>query len=197
MNVKDPEIDVNIVDLGLVYGISIDDKNDIDLKITLTSLGCPLSETLVRDVKKYLGEAPGVGNINVQIVWDPPWTWDRLTEEGKKKLDLIRSSEALRFAVDYEKTRIFKQGTSVTLKDGSVELLNPEKKNYGINQNLFELWSICDGTKTVTELIETFTKKLNIPRVDMEREVVTLLQQLLAVGLIRTETPHESTQASS
>ncbi len=197
MNVKDPEIDVNVVDLGLVYGISINDKNDIDLKITLTSLGCPLSETLVRDVKKYLGEAPAVGNINVQIVWDPPWTWDRLTEEGKKKLDLIRSSEALRFAVDYEKTRIFKQGTSVTLKDGSIELLNPEKKNYGINQNLFELWSICDGTKTVTELIETFVKKLNIARVDMEREVVTLLQQLLAVGLIRTETPHESAQASS
>ncbi len=197
MNVKDPEIDVNIVDLGLVYGISINDKNDVDLKITLTSLGCPLSETLVRDVKKYLGEVPRVGNINVQIVWDPPWTWDRLTEEGKKKLDLIRSSEALRFAVDYEHTRIFKQGTSVTLKDGSLELLNPEKKNYGVNQNLFDVWTICDGTKTVTELIETFSKKLNMPRVDMERDVVTLLQQLLAVGLIRTETPHESTQSGS
>jgi len=197
MNVKDPEIDVNIVDLGLVYGISINDKNDVDLKITLTSLGCPLSETLVRDVKKYLGEVAGVGNINVQIVWDPPWTWDRLTEEGKKKLDLIRSSEALRFAVDYERTRIFKQGTSVTLKDGTIEILNPEKKNYGVNQNLFDLWSMCDGTKTVTELIETFSKKLNMPRVDMERDVVTLLQQLLAVGLITTQTPQESTQLGS
>lgn len=197
MTVKDPEIDVNIVDLGLVYGISINDNNDVDLKITLTSLGCPLSETLVRDVKKYLGEVPRVGNINVQIVWDPPWTWDRLTEEGKKKIDLIRSSEALRFAVDYEKTKIIKQGTSVILKDGSIELLNPEKKNYGVNQNLIDLWSMCDGTKTVTELIEIFSKKLNMPRVDMERDVVTLLQQLLAVGLIITETPHESMQSGS
>ena len=197
MNVKDPEIDINIVDLGLVYGISINDNNDVDLKITLTSLGCPLSETMVRDVKKYLGEVPRVGNINVQIVWDPPWTWDRLTEEGKKKIDLIRSSEALRFAVDYEKTKIIKQGTSVVLKDGSIELLNPEKKNYGVNQNLIELWSMCDGTKTVTELIEIFSKKLNMPRVDMERDVVTLLQQLLAVGLIITETPHESMQSGS
>lgn len=197
MTVKDPEIDVNIVDLGLVYGISINDNNDVDLKITLTSLGCPLSETLVRDVKKYLGEVPRVGNINVQIVWDPPWTWDRLTEEGKKKIDLIRSSEALRFAVDYEKTKIIKQGTSVVLKDGSIELLNPEKKNYGVNQNLIDLWSMCDGTKTVTELIEIFSKKLNMPRVDMERDVVTLLQQLLAVGLIITETPHESMQSGS
>ncbi len=193
MNVKDPEIDCNIVDLGLVYGISVSDKNDVDVKVTLTSLGCPLSETLVRDVKKHVGEMPGVGNINVQIVWDPPWTWDRMTEEGKKKIDLLRSSEALRFAIDYEKTKIVKQGTSVVLKDGSKELLNPEKKNYGVNENLFELWSMCDGTKTVTELIKTFTQKLNMERVDMEREVVTLLQQLLAVGLIRTETPHEST----
>lgn len=196
-SVNDPEIDINIIDLGLVYGISINDKNDVDLKITLTSLGCPLSETLVRDVKKYLGEVPKIGNINVQIVWDPPWTWDRLTEEGKKKIDLIRSSEALRFAVDYEKTKIIKQGTSVILKDGTIELLNPENKNYGVNQNLFDLWCMCDGTKTVTELIEIFSKKLNMPRVDMERDVVTLLQQLLAVGLIITETPHEPMQSNS
>lgn len=195
MNVKDPEIDCNIVDLGLVYGISINDKNDVDLKITLTSLGCPLSETLIRDVKKYLGEVPGIGNIDVQIVWEPPWSPERMTEEGKKKLDLLRSSEALRFAIDYEKTKIVKQGTSVVLKDGSIELLNPENKNYGVNQALFDLWSICDGTKTVNELIDIFSQKLNMPRVDMERDVVTLIQQLLAVGLIRTETPPPLTQS--
>jgi len=189
MNVKDPEIDCNIVDLGLVYGINVNENNDVDLKITLTSLGCPLSETLVRDVNKTLGAMPRVGKINVQIVWDPPWTPQCMTEEGKKKLDLLRSSEALRFMIDYEKTKIFKQGTSVVLKDGSMELLNPENKNYGVNQALFDLWSICDGTKTVNELIDIFSKKLNMQRVDMERDVVTLIQQLMAVGLIRAETP--------
>ena len=189
MNVKDPEIDCNIVDLGLVYGISVNENNDVDLKITLTSLGCPLTETLVRDVNKTLEAMRGIGKIGVNIVWDPPWTPERMTEEGKKKLDLLRSSEALRFMIDYEKTKIFKQGTSVVLKDGSVELLNPENKNYGVNQALLDLWSICDGTKTVNELIDIFTKKLNMQRVDMERDVVTLIQQLMAVGLIRTETP--------
>ena len=189
MNVKDPEIDCNIVDLGLVYGISVNENNDVDLKITLTSLGCPLTETLVRDVNKTLEAMRGIGKIGVNIVWDPPWTPERMTEEGKKKLDLLRSSEALRFMIDYEKTKIFKQGTSVVLKDGSIELLNPENKNYGVNQALFDLWSICDGTKTVNELIDIFTKKMNMQRVDMERDVVTLIQQLMAVGLIRTETP--------
>jgi len=62
MNVKDPEIDCNIVDLGLVYGININDNNDVDLKITLTSLGCPLTETLIRDVNKTLGAIQGLGN---------------------------------------------------------------------------------------------------------------------------------------
>jgi metal-sulfur cluster biosynthetic enzyme len=196
-NVKDPEIDCNIIDLGLVYGISINDKNDVELKITLTSLGCPLSETLVRDVKKNLGEMPGIGNIGVQIVWDPPWTPDRMTEAGKEKLDFLRSSEALRFAIDYEKTKLIKQGTSVELKDGSLELLNPEKKNYGVNQALFELWSMCDGTKTVSELIDTFSQKMNRERVDMERDVVTSVQQLLAVGLLRAATPVASMEPGS
>jgi len=192
MNVKDPEIDCNIVDLGLVYGISVNDKNDVDLRVTLTSLGCPLTETLVRDIKKNLGEMPGIGNINVQIVWEPSWTPEMMTEEGKKKLDVLRSSEALRFAIDYEKTKIVKQGTYVQLKDGSMELLNPEKKNYGVNQALFELWSMCDGTKTVNELIDIFTNKMNLQRVDMEREIVTLIQQLMAVGLLRAETPPDA-----
>jgi metal-sulfur cluster biosynthetic enzyme len=191
-NVKDPEIDCNIVDLGLVYGVSINDKNDVELRITLTSLGCPLTETLVKDVKKNLGDVPGIGNIDVQIVWDPPWTPERMTEVGKQKLDLLRSGEALRFAIDYEKTKIIKQGTSVVLKDGSLELLNPENKNYGVNEALFELWSMCDGTKTVSELIDTFSKKMNRERVDMERDVVTSVQQLLAVGLLRAETPSAS-----
>jgi len=191
-NVKDPEIDCNIVDLGLVYGVSINDKNDVELRITLTSLGCPLTETLVKDVKKNLGDVPGIGNIDVQIVWDPPWTPERMTEVGKQKLDLLRSGEALRFAIDYEKTKIIKQGTSVVLKDGSLELLNPENKNYGVNEALFELWSMCDGTKTVSELIDTFSKKMNRERVDMERDVVTSVQQLLAVGLLRAETPSVS-----
>jgi metal-sulfur cluster biosynthetic enzyme len=196
-NVKDPEIDCNIVDLGLVYGISINDKNDVELRITLTSLGCPLTETLVRDVKKNLGDVQGIGNIDVQIVWEPPWTPDRMTEAGKQKLDLLRSSEALRFAIDYEKTKIIKQGTSVVLKDGSLELLNPENKNYGVNQALFELWSMCDGTRTVNELIETFAKQMNRERVDMERDIVTSVQQLLAVGLLRTETPSAPTESDS
>ncbi|HZO11446.1 MAG TPA: iron-sulfur cluster assembly protein, partial [Nitrososphaeraceae archaeon] len=97
----DPEIPVNIVDLGLIYGVNINESNDVDVEMTMTTRGCPLHDTLVSDVKRYIGKINGVGNINVSIVWDPPWNIERIEPSVREKLGFGRPK--LRFQVDYEK----------------------------------------------------------------------------------------------
>ncbi|MDQ3885403.1 MAG: iron-sulfur cluster assembly protein, partial [Thermoproteota archaeon] len=77
----DPEIPVNVVDLGLIYGVNIASGKDVDIKMTMTTRGCPLHDTLVSDVKRYVGKINGVGNINVEIVWDPPWSLEKMNQD--------------------------------------------------------------------------------------------------------------------
>ena len=74
----DPEVPLSIVDMGLIYGINVNDNNDVDIKMTMTTQGCPLHETMVDDVKRYTKKVSGVNNVNVEIVWDPPWTMDKI-----------------------------------------------------------------------------------------------------------------------
>jgi FeS assembly SUF system protein len=81
----DPEIPINIVDLGLIYNVEIGDKR-VDVDMTLTAPGCPMHALIARDVKQKLGTIPDVEEINVKVVWDPPWTPDRMSDEAKKKL---------------------------------------------------------------------------------------------------------------
>lgn len=83
----DPEIPVNIVDLGLIYGVSIED-NTVDVDMTLTAPGCPMHSLIARDVKQKVETIPGLEKVNVRVVWDPPWTPDRMSEEAKKKLGM-------------------------------------------------------------------------------------------------------------
>lgn len=83
----DPEIPVNVVDLGLIYNVSIEDGT-VDVEMTLTAPGCPMHTLIARDVKQKLESIPGLKKANVKVVWDPPWTPDRLSEEAKKILGL-------------------------------------------------------------------------------------------------------------
>ena len=82
----DPEVPISIVDLGLVYGINITDTNDVNIRMTMTTKGCPLHETLVSDVTRFANKVPGVNNVSVDIVWDPPWSMERLSDEAKATL---------------------------------------------------------------------------------------------------------------
>ncbi|SVA48756.1 uncharacterized protein METZ01_LOCUS101610, partial [marine metagenome] len=75
----DPEIPISIVDLGLIYGIDVSENNDVNIKMTMTTKGCPLHETMVDDVKRYTRKVIGVKDVNVDIVWDPPWSMDRMS----------------------------------------------------------------------------------------------------------------------
>jgi len=84
-NCYDPEIPINIVDLGLIYDVQIlDDK--VHVKMTLTAPGCPMHSFIAQDVKQQLEKIKGVKEAFVEIVWEPPWTPDRMSQEAKKQL---------------------------------------------------------------------------------------------------------------
>src|SRR4051794_2448925 len=86
--IYDPEIPVNIYDLGLVYGIDIADS-DVTVRMTLTAPGCPVAGMLTREVESKLAAVPGVARARVEIVWDPPWTRDRMSDEARLELGMV------------------------------------------------------------------------------------------------------------
>jgi metal-sulfur cluster biosynthetic enzyme len=86
-DVYDPEIPVNIVDLGLVYDIKVD-EGDIEIQMTLTFAGCGMGPYIAQQAEWRLAEIDGAEDINVDLVYDPPWTPDMITEEGKKALGM-------------------------------------------------------------------------------------------------------------
>ncbi len=90
--VHDPELTVNIVDLGLVYGIGVDEvdgKSNIRVIMTMTTPACPFGPELVQEVKDVVGDLEGVGKVDVQITLTPPWTPDRMTEDARDELGLF------------------------------------------------------------------------------------------------------------
>ena len=91
--VYDPEIPVNIVDLGLVYKLDVqeiaDNQYDVRVDMTLTAPGCGMGPTIAADAQGRLLQVPGTNNALVEIVWDPPWTQDLISEEGKMQLGLV------------------------------------------------------------------------------------------------------------
>ena len=86
--VYDPEIGVNIVDLGLVYDADISETNDVLVTMTLTSLGCPLGPVIVQEVQSALKSFPEIGEVDVKLVWSPPWSPELMSEEAKDELGI-------------------------------------------------------------------------------------------------------------
>lgn len=84
---QDPEIPINIYDLGLIYDIAID-SDQVNIKMTLTQKGCPMHSAIKEDAKKKILEIPGVKDVSIDIVWDPPWNQDMISDEGKETLGL-------------------------------------------------------------------------------------------------------------
>ena len=82
----DPEIPVNIYELGLIYEIKVDDGNDVNVKMTLTSPSCPVAETLPPDVENKIRAVPEINNAKVEVTFDPPWTKDMMSEAAKLEL---------------------------------------------------------------------------------------------------------------
>ena len=86
--VYDPELPVNIYDLGLIYDIRVDDEKNVEVVMTLTSPACPVAGTLPGDVEGAVRGTPGIGNVRVQLTWDPPYTLDMMPEDIKLMLGL-------------------------------------------------------------------------------------------------------------
>jgi metal-sulfur cluster biosynthetic enzyme len=84
----DPEIPVNIVDLGLVYAVNIQPKR-VDVKMTLTAIGCPMAGEVMTDVRDHLLQLAGVEEAGVELVYDPPWTPERMSEDARWELGMV------------------------------------------------------------------------------------------------------------
>ena len=86
--IYDPEIPVNIFELGLIYKIEIVNDNKVIIEMTLTSPNCPVAESLPNSVKENILKIEGVGDVDLKLVWDPPWTKDKMSEAAKLELNL-------------------------------------------------------------------------------------------------------------
>jgi len=87
--IQDPELPVDIYDLGLVYGIDIDDLGRVGIRMTLTAPGCPVAQSFPAQVEDAIEAVEGVTVAHVELVWDPPWTPDRMSEATRLELGLI------------------------------------------------------------------------------------------------------------
>ena len=85
----DPEIPVNIYDLGLIYKLEIDKKNNIAIKMTLTTPNCPVAGTMPESVGKAVSEIEGISSIKVELVWEPKWSKEMMSEDAKLALDIF------------------------------------------------------------------------------------------------------------
>ena len=86
--IYDPEIPVNIYELGLIYKIEVIDTNKVFIEMTLTSPNCPVAEELPNAVKKNVSKIPEIKDVDLKLVWDPPWTKDKMSEAAKLELNL-------------------------------------------------------------------------------------------------------------
>jgi metal-sulfur cluster biosynthetic enzyme len=86
-DVEDPEMPVNIVDLGLVYDVRLA-RGTAEVDLTFTAMGCPATEFILEDVRERLLREPGVDDVRINVVWSPPWTSARLSREGRDALEM-------------------------------------------------------------------------------------------------------------
>ena len=86
--VYDPEIPVNIYELGLIYKIEVDEKNKVTVDMTLTSPNCPVAESLPNEVKENIMKVEGVSDVVLNLVWEPPWDKDKMSEAAKLELNI-------------------------------------------------------------------------------------------------------------
>ena len=179
----DPEVPLSIVDMGLIYGIDVNENNDVDIKMTMTTQGCPLHETMVDDVKRYTKKVSGVNNVNVEIVWDPPWTMDKMSDDAKAMMKQM-GSQSTPAPINYETAMPQGVGNLVKQEDGSMILANEHEQGFMVNDAIIDFWKSCNGKRKVTDLVEVFAQQTGLQRAQVEKEVMQLLKQLHEGGLL-------------
>ncbi len=186
----DPEIPISVVDMGLIYGIIVKDDNKVDIKMTMTTRGCPLHDTLVSDVKRYVSKVPGVAGVNVEIVWEPAWTPEKMSEEGKKMINYGKQKTVA--PINYELAMPQGIGSLVKQEDGSLVLVNENQQGFMVNQAIVDFWRLCNGQRKITQLVDSFAQTMGLQRGQVEKEVLQLIQQLRDGGLITIKEPEVS-----
>ena len=87
--VRDPEIPVNVVDLGLIYGLEVSPEGEVQVEMTLTSMGCPVQDMIQADAELACMKVEGVKKVAVEFVWSPPWSLDKMTDDGKQQMRMF------------------------------------------------------------------------------------------------------------
>jgi len=179
----DPEVPLSIVDMGLIYGINVNENNDVNIKMTMTTQGCPLHETMVDDVKRYTKKVSGVNNVNVEIVWDPPWTMNKMSDDAKAMMKKM-GSQSTPAPINYEIVMPQGVGKLVKQEDGSTVLANEHEQGFMVNDAIIEFWKSCNGKRKVTDLVQVFSQQTGLQRTQVEKEVMQLIKQLHEGGLL-------------
>lgn len=186
----DPEIPINVVDMGLIYGVNVSTDNKVNIKMTMTTRGCPLHDTLVSDVKRYVNKVPGVNDVNVEIVWEPVWTPEKMSEAGKKMINFGKQKTIT--PINYEIAMPRGVGSVVKQEDGSLLLMNEHEQGFMVNQAIIDFWKLCNGQRRITDLVDSFAQITGLQRVQVEKEVIQLVQQLRDGGLVIIGEPEVS-----
>jgi len=87
--VKDPEIPVNVVDLGLIYGVDVTPAGNVEITMTLTSVGCPVQDLIRADAEMAVMRLDGINQVEVEFVWSPPWAPDKMSDDGKRQMRMF------------------------------------------------------------------------------------------------------------
>jgi metal-sulfur cluster biosynthetic enzyme len=168
--------------MGLIYGVDVSADNKIDIKMTMTTRGCPLHDTLVNDVKRYVNKVPGVNGVNIEIVWEPVWTPEKMSEAGKKLINYDKQKTIT--PINYETAMPQGVGSVVKQEDGSLVLMNEHEQGFMVNQAIIDFWKLCNGQRKITDLVDAFAQITGLQRGQVEKEVIQLIQQLRDGGLV-------------
>jgi metal-sulfur cluster biosynthetic enzyme len=183
-NCYDPEIPVNIVDLGLIYGVAIVDDN-VKVRMTLTTMGCPAHAYLMHQVQTEIEKIPGVKTAEVEIVWDPPWTPDKMSPEAKKRLESGQEQVTIEFNPANYKPK--KKGHIAKNPDGKVILINETNARYLGSDDIASLWERSNGEKTLDEIIVDVANDKKLAPTEIRNEILESVTQLIAIGLLKPE----------
>src|SRR3989442_12944441 len=180
-NCYDPEIPVNIVDLGLVYGVAIDEDN-VKVRMTLTTVGCPAHAYLMHQVQTEIEKIPGVKKAEVEIVWEPPWTPDKMSSEAKKRLEAAQEPVTIEFNPATFRPR--KKGHIVKNPDRKIVLINEANARYLGSEDIANLWEKSSGEKTIDEITADIAGKKNLSPTKIREQVIETITQPIKNGLL-------------
>ena len=183
-NCYDPEIPVNIVDLGLVYNVAID-EDSVKVRMTLTTMGCPAHAYLMHQVQTEIEKIPGVKKAEVEIVWDPPWTPDKMNPEARKRLEAGEEPVTIEFNPATFKPK--KKGHIAKTPDGKIVLINEANARYLGSDDIANLWERSNGEKTLEEVIVDIAGEKKLAPTEIRNQVLEVVTQLITIGLLRPE----------